>query len=143
MEHGQLIELAELLHKGNYSCVVRNGETLRTFTQPGVLDLYDILTAEPALLAGASVADRAVGKAAAALMLRGGVREIYADLVSEQAIALLADAPVALTYGQKVPHILNRSREGWCPMEQMTRDETSTEKIFGLIEKFITGIRKK
>lgn len=67
-------ELIRLLHEGGYSCVIRK-EEIRTFTQRGVADLYDLLNQHPVFLHGAQVADKVVGKAAAALMVLGGVRE--------------------------------------------------------------------
>lgn len=59
-------ELINLLHSGGYSCVIANGDNIRTFTQRGVADLYDLLTQEPDFLKGASIADKVVGKGAAA-----------------------------------------------------------------------------
>ncbi len=69
-------ELIRLLHEGGYSCVIRK-EEIRTFTQRGVADLYDLLNQHPVFLHGAQVADKVVGKAAAALMVLGGVREVW------------------------------------------------------------------
>lgn len=40
-------ELINLLHSGGYSCVIANRDNIRTFTQRGVADLYDLLTQEP------------------------------------------------------------------------------------------------
>lgn len=37
-------ELINLLHTGGYSCVIANEGKIRTFTQRGVADLYDLLT---------------------------------------------------------------------------------------------------
>ena len=36
--------IIDILHKGGYSCVMKNREEVRTFTQRGVADLYDFLT---------------------------------------------------------------------------------------------------
>ena len=54
-------ELIRLLHEGGYSCVIRK-EEIRTFTQRGVADLYDLLNQHPVFLHGAQVADKVVGK---------------------------------------------------------------------------------
>ena len=70
-------ELINLLHTGGYSCTIANGGKIRTFTQRGVADLYDLLTQEPEFLKGALIADKVVGKGAAALMILGGIRIIY------------------------------------------------------------------
>ena len=57
-------ELINLLHTGGYSCVIANEGKIRTFTQRGVADLYDLLTREPEFLKGALIADKVVGKGA-------------------------------------------------------------------------------
>ena len=74
-------ELINLLHTGGYSCVIANEGKIRTFTQRGVADLYDLLTREPEFLKGALIADKVVGKGAAALMILGGIKELYTDVV--------------------------------------------------------------
>ena len=65
-------KLIRLLHEGNYSLVVAHGE-IRTFSGRGVSDLYALSGEDPGFLRGASVADKVVGKAAAALMIVAGV----------------------------------------------------------------------
>ena len=53
-------KLINLLHTGGYSCTIANGGKIRTFTQRGVADLYDLLTQEPEFLKGALIADKVV-----------------------------------------------------------------------------------
>ena len=48
-------KLINLLHTGGYSCTIANGGKIRTFTQRGVADLYDLLTQEPEFLKGALI----------------------------------------------------------------------------------------
>lgn len=63
--------IIDILHKGGFSCVMKNREEIRTFTQRGVADLYDLYQTEPAFMKGASIADKIIGKGAAALMVLG------------------------------------------------------------------------
>ena len=86
-------ELIEKLHEEGCSCVVSNHE-VRTYTHRGVDDLFRLLTQEPSFLHGAEVADRVVGKAVAALLVKGGVKNVYADLISLSALTLLRDAGI-------------------------------------------------
>ena len=74
-------ELIDLLHSGGYSCAIANGDIIRTFTQRGVADLYDLLTQEPDFLKGALIADKVVGKGAAALMILGGIKELHNQFI--------------------------------------------------------------
>lgn len=136
-------ELINMLHAGGYSCVIANGDRIRTFTQRGVADLYDLLVQEPEFLHGASVADKVIGKAAASLMVLGGVREVYTHTISQPALQLLQEAGVMVTCDEIVDHIINRDRTGWCPLEQASRDLHSAKEIFPVIEKFIANLRKK
>lgn len=134
-------ELIELLHKGGYSCVIRNGE-IRTFTQRGVADLYDLLNQDPAFLKGAQIADKVIGKAAAALMVLGGISEVYTDTISEPALALLQNAGVQVDCVQVVPRIQNRAKTGWCPLETICYEETKAETMFPFIRDFVERMRK-
>ena len=73
-------------------------------------DLYALLREDSDFLKGASVADKVVGKAAAALMILGEVGELHADVVSRPALDLFADSGVRVSYGTAVPHIINVQR---------------------------------
>ena len=57
--------LIDILDEGGYSCVIAQGDHIRTFTRRGVADLYDLLQEDAAFLHDASVADKVIGKAAA------------------------------------------------------------------------------
>lgn len=93
-----LEDIIRLLHEGKHSLVVSNGE-VRTFDRRGVADLYALLQEDSDFLKGASVADKVVGKAAAALMILGEVGELHADVVSRPALDLFADSGVRVSYG--------------------------------------------
>lgn len=109
--------IIDILHKGGYSCVMKNREEVRTFTQRGVADLYDLYQADSAFMKGAAIADKVIGKGAAALMVLGGFKTVYADIISTPALALLCKAGIETTFAQEVPHIINRDKTGWCPLE--------------------------
>ena len=134
-------ELINLLHSGGYSCVIANGDNIRTFTQRGVADLYDLLTQEPDFLKGASIADKVVGKGAAALMILGGIRELHTDIISSKALDLLRSSDIKVHFVQEVPFIWNSDHTGWCPVETMCSEEESAEAILPLIRDFLEKIR--
>lgn len=64
--------LMDILHSGRYSLIINNKE-LHAYTGRGISDLYKIYNQDKELLHGASVADKIVGKGAAALMALGYV----------------------------------------------------------------------
>lgn len=136
-----LDNLVKILHDGGYSCVIESGGKIRTFTQRGVADLYDIYCSERSLLSGASIADKVVGKAAAAIMVLGGVSRLHADVISEPAAALLQNAGVELEAVNIVPHIINRTKTGWCPLESASCNLDKAEDIFPVIDDFVRKMR--
>ncbi len=113
-------KIIDLLRSDGHTLVVSSYET-RCFSGRGVKDLLRLLNEEPELLRGANVADKVVGKAAAALMVLGKVNEVYAEKISASAVALLANHDIVLQYSEKVPHITGRDGTGWCPLEQACR----------------------
>ncbi|MCD7935985.1 MAG: DUF1893 domain-containing protein [Tannerellaceae bacterium] len=129
-------ECIEILHAGNYSCVIENRE-IRTFSKPGVKDLYQLFTEDYYFLKEAVVADKVVGKAAAALMVLGGVRKVYTDVISLSALLLLHEAGIDVNYARVVPYIQNRNKTDWCPLECLCYKETSAKNILLIIETFI------
>jgi len=132
-------QIISLLEKENCSCVIKNQE-IRTFHRQGVIDLYELLKQEPDFLKNASIADKIVGKAAATLMVLGGVKELYTYTISDLAFNVLKDANVAISYGQKVPVILNRTQQDLCPLEKLCSGQDSKERTLQVIEHFINGL---
>lgn len=129
-------EIIKLLHEGDYSCVIKNGDKIRTFSKRGVNDLYDLLQSNHTFLKGASIVDKIVGKAAAALMILGGISELYTDYITTSALRMLIENGIKISFRFEIPVILNRFQTDWCPLEIACYDEDSPEKIFNIIEKF-------
>lgn len=136
-------QLTETLHAGQYSCVIAHGTEIRTFRQRGVADLYDLLQYDAPFLQGAIVADKVVGKAAAALMILGNVRLLHADVISQPALQLLQAAGLKTQAGKVVPFIENRAKDGWCPLEKASYSLQSVDEIFQVIQTFIENLRNK
>lgn len=129
-----------LLRAGNHSLVVVNGGT-RTFDGKGITDLYILMKDEPEFLRGASVADKVVGKGAAALMILGGVREVFAEVASTPALRLLRDAGLLVRAENEVSHIINRSGDDICPVERLCMSCHDAKECLPLIENFIAAMR--
>ncbi len=89
-----------------------------TSEKRGVAPILEKIDSDPEFFNGASVADRVIGKAAAMLLEKYGVAEIYAQVTSEYAIAYLNDKNVGFTYDKRVDHIINRDGTDMCPMEK-------------------------
>ncbi|MDR1678566.1 MAG: DUF1893 domain-containing protein [Prevotellaceae bacterium] len=129
-------KLIQILHTGKYSCVIANGNDVRTFSQRGVNDLYDLYNQDPAFLQGASIADKIVGKAAAALMILGGIKKLYTGVISESALEILQNSGIELTYGKVVPFVENRAKTASCPMEAACKEAKTAAEVYAVIEQF-------
>lgn len=138
-----LDQLVQTLHEGDYTLVLQDKEgRLHTFTNRGVRDLYQLLTTTPETLRGAMVADKVVGKGAAALMIEGGVAKLHTDVVSLQALNLLNQSSIDYSYDQQVDHIINRTKTDWCPVEKLCKDVATASECVPLIGAFVEGMKK-
>ena len=128
--------LVALLDKGDTTLVVDNGR-VTTYTGRGVSDLHWLLTDHPHMLQGARVADKIVGKGAAALMIIGGVRELYTPVISRLALNLLSGYDIKTTYDKVIDHVVNRDKTGWCPVETLCRDLATPKECLAAITEFL------
>lgn len=129
--------LIERLDAEQCSCVIYNEGETRLFWERGVQDLYRLLKTEPDFLQGAFIADKVIGKAAAALMALGGVDEVFARVISSPARELLERSGIKVDCLSEVPHIINRTRTGWCPLETRCFRMHTAEECLQQIEDFI------
>ncbi|MBE6821820.1 MAG: DUF1893 domain-containing protein [Ruminococcaceae bacterium] len=134
----------QILQQTQAACVViqKDGTVVQS-ELPGIRPLMGWLEQSPEILKGACVADKVVGKAAALLMLYGGVAEVCGELVSQAAIECLKEAHVPLTYGKAVPYILNRDHTGMCPMEQCCREIDSPKEAYEALKRMIQNRKAK
>ena len=131
-------QLIDILHNEGLTLVVRSADgEVHRYTQRGVKDLLTLVTEQPEVLRDATVADKAVGKAAAACMAAGGVKQVHAVVMSEPALKLLEAHGVTSSYGTLVDHIINRAGTDWCPMEKLSRDENDPATIIVKIKAFL------
>ncbi len=132
-------QLIDILHSEGLTLVVKSGDgTIHRFTQRGVKDLLTLVTTAPEVLHNAIIADKAVGKAAAACMVQGGVKQVWADVMSEPAMTLLRAYGVEAECGTLVDHIINRAGTDWCPMERLSREIDDPATIIQKIQDFFT-----
>ncbi|NCC09080.1 MAG: DUF1893 domain-containing protein [Bacteroidia bacterium] len=136
-------ELIKQLHRGNFSCVMAHQERIRTFNRRGIIDLYELYEQEPAFLYGAKIADKVIGKGAAALMIISGVREVYADVISESATDLFDKQGVSYRYASQVPYIVNRDKTGMCPLETRCLTSHSVDELLPIITAFVEELRRQ
>lgn len=131
-------KLRQYLHRQDSRGALRSvtGE-VRLFHRRGVADLAYLLEEKPQLLRGAIVADKIVGRGAAFLFVKGGVREVYAEVLSRDALSILQEAGIATDYALLTPYIINHAGNDLCPVEKLTAAVATADEAYALIKRFI------
>lgn len=122
----------ELLKENNSTFVAIKGSEIYTSQKRGVAPILDKIDENPDFFDGAVIADKVIGKAAAMLLTKYKVSEIFAVLTSEKAIEYLKHKAVTFSYDSKTEYIINRDKTDMCPMEKAvfdTDDENLGEKL--------------
>lgn len=112
-----LAQLKDLLLTENHTCVVAVGSQVFTCGESGIRPLLKLIESGTDFRGGRA-ADRIVGKAAALLYAHMGINELYAEVLSEQALPVLREYRIATEFGVLTKEINNRNMNGICPMEQ-------------------------
>ncbi len=131
--------LRQILIDGDYSCVIGKGDEVRICHQRGVIDLFELNEKEPQFLQGAKIADKVVGKGAAALMVLGGVVEVHANVISRPALELLQRHGIEVSYLTLTDRIENRRKDGLCPVETLCLELDSPREMYIKIKDFINS----
>lgn len=129
-----------MLQRDDVRGVVRSANgMLRVFHRQGVTDLFEQLSHEPQILEGASLADRVIGRGAALLMVKGGVREVFAYVISQPALDILREADIPTSFATLQPNIINRTGTDICPIEKLTAATTDPDEAYRLIGDFLNA----
>ncbi len=121
----------EKLYETNASLVVlyADGEC-KAYYQNRIKDIKEILQQDMTALQGAIIADKVIGKVAGSILAVAGVKEIYADVMSQYAIPVLEENHIKYVYKYLTDYIQNNDKTGMCPMENKYKEEKNLHKIF-------------
>ncbi len=138
----QDLEIAQqLLEKNQATLVVVFQNDYKIFYDRGVKPLLLLLN-NNCDYRNYCAADRVIGKAAAFLYVKLGLKEIYSELVSEEALKVFAKYKVNITYKEKTPLILNRKKDGYCPMETAVLQINNPEDAYLAIKQKLQELEK-
>lgn len=134
------IDRAKAALRGHSVAVCRAGEVM-TRDGRGIAPLLAIASEESALR-GASVADLIVGKAAALLMARAGVSEVYAEVMSEAGERTLSEHDIPHSCGLLVPYIIDRTGKDVCPMERAVADVSDPAEAYAVLSARLEELKR-
>ena len=127
-------QMLDMLNEQGLSLLVFNHGELTTHANRGVQDLLQLISEQPERLQGAVVADKIIGKAAAAIMATGGVREVHTNIICTPAKKLFEQQGILIFATEEVPMILNRDRSSMCPIDTQIADIESIEECGAVLQ---------
>ncbi|MCI8325166.1 MAG: DUF1893 domain-containing protein [Clostridia bacterium] len=113
---------------GHTLCLSKDG-VLILDDKRGITPLLELI-ASGKDVSGYSAADKVVGKAAAALFIKCGVKQLYAAVLSKGGAKLLESHGVEYVYDTLTDAIINRAGTDACPMEKAVRDIEEIEDMY-------------
>ena len=73
----------------------------------------------------------------------GGVKEVYAHVMSDEAIRALAENGIQQQCDVSVKNIINRAGTGICPMEEATREISDPKEALQAIKQRLTELKSR
>jgi len=114
-----MLDLKEELKKNNYSIIASNG--YYSFDD-GIKPVLYRINENREFFKGLDVADKIIGKASAMLLVYSGVNSVNALVMSKSAIEIFKKYGVSYSYDEYCEYIINRTKDGMCPMEETVKD---------------------
>jgi iron complex outermembrane receptor protein len=143
-EVGLLDRAKKMVVEGKAECVVIRGGRLFSWNGRGVSPLLEFHDhREPGFLRGATVVDKVIGRAAAAIIVSGGAARVHGEIMSEDGKAYLESRGIQVTYGTLVPRILNMDKSDLCPLEKAVEGIDDPEQALTALRKRIEELKAK
>ena len=130
-----LAQAVTIMNEQAYTCVSMRQEECYTSKQQGIRPVIQPIIEGKHTFEGAYVADRVIGKAAAMLLIKEQVKEVYAEVISEHALRILEQHHIPVQYNECVSYIRNRTGDGMCPMEQAVLEIEDIQEAFEQLKK--------
>lgn len=129
----------EMLTANNYTCVLCKDDEIFHSQKRGVKPLIDFLETKKSFN-GFSAADKTVGAGAAHMYVLMGIKELWANIISEEGESILKNNNICVTYEKKVPYIINRAGDGQCPIEKCVQGVCDSKQAFERIRETLSNL---
>ena len=137
MQEDIIEQARQIIKSGKASCVViQDGTIVYRADGRGVSPLLNLYRNNPEKLQNAYVVDKIIGKAAAAILILGGAKSAYGEVMSAAALQYLRSKGIKIGFGRCVDVITSRSGTGICPIERAILDiDDPEEAVVAIIER--------
>jgi len=120
----------ELYEENLALAIVKSGSLLYSTKSHRITGFLDAIDKCDGALEGASMADKVAGKAIALLCAYAKVKEVYAAVMSRQALVVLKKHKVIYHWNELVENILDANKTGICPFEKRAANISDPEKAY-------------
>ena len=128
----------ELIRTNQAECVLmQNGKIRNVERGRGVSPLLRLYDRDPQAMQGAVIVDKVIGRAAAAIAICGKARHVHGQIMSDDAVAFLKANNITCSRELGVARILNRKRDGLCPLEQSVESINDPQEALKALRKKI------
>lgn len=134
------IQIAKQKLAGHTICLCKGGKCLLS-DERGIAPMMDLIE-RGVDLTGYSVADKVVGRAAAFLFVKCGIREVFAVTLSEGGKAVLEAHGIAVSREVLAEKIINRAGTDTCPMEKATANARTAEEAYLILKEKLREMQK-
>jgi len=110
--------------------IVKNGKVFFETDSHRISGFLGAIEQLDARLEGASVADRVAGKAVALLCVYAKIKEVYAEVLSRKAKAVLEENGIRHEWKTLVDNVLDLNQSGVCPFEKAAADISDPEAAY-------------
>lgn len=130
-----------ILAQTDATCVLCKGPTVYQSNRRGVAPLLAWLDSETDMM-GFSAADKVVGRGAAFLYRLLGVRNVHGKIMSVGAVKVLRAGGIEASWDTLTESIMNRQKNGPCPIELATRNIYEPENALFIIRSTLENLQK-
>lgn len=135
-EEDLIAEMHKLVKEGRSIVVARDGIITAQADGDGIKPAMEML--ETLRLGRSIVFDRIVGRAAAAIFIKGGARKVCALVMSAPAAELLKAHGVGVYAVETVEKIVNRRKTGMCPMDTAVAGIDDIDEMISVLNRQTT-----
>lgn len=121
-------------------CIVKDGNIVYTSKDRGVYPIYHAVKSDSVDVVDAYIADKVTGKGAALLCAFGRIGALHTGVISKPALKVLKDNNIVVTYDKLVDNIANRTGDGLCPVESLSKNIDNPEDIISPVEDFLSKV---
>lgn len=143
MAQSKMEEAKKMIQDGKAECVlIKNDSIYGQERGHGVSPLLVMYDEHKEEMQNATLVDKVIGRAAAAIAICGKVKHVHGELMSEDAVEFLNNNGITTSYTSLVHRILNRKRDGLCPLEQSVEGIDNPANALVALRKRIESLQK-